>query len=58
MGHGARFAGLERQARLGAVERLDLALLVERRDQAVRRRIEIEPDYALSLARNRDRSNA
>jgi hypothetical protein len=49
MGHGAALAGLERQAGLGAVEGLDLGLLVEREDQAVRRRIEVEPDDRLEL---------
>src|SRR5919106_481792 len=49
VGHGARFAGLERQARLGGVGGLDLALLVERQHQAVRRRIEIEPDDRFEL---------
>src|SRR5277367_6049747 len=32
MGHRPAFSGLERQARLRAVERLDLALLVDRDD--------------------------
>jgi hypothetical protein len=32
------------QARLGAVERLDLALLIDRQDDGVVRRIDIEPD--------------
>ena len=34
VGHGPAFSGLQRQAGLGAVERLDLALLVDRRTTA------------------------
>src|SRR6185312_3589157 len=34
----------ERQAGLGSIERLDLALLVNRQDDGVRRRIDIETD--------------
>ena len=45
MGHRSSPALLDRQARLGAVEGLDLALLVDREHQAVRRRVEIEPDH-------------
>jgi hypothetical protein len=44
VGHGAGPALLHRQAGLGAVERLDLRLLVDREDDGVRRRIDIEPD--------------
>ena len=35
MGHGAGTALLHRQARLGAVERLDLALFVDQRTSAL-----------------------
>ena len=46
---GARFAGLQRQAGLGAIERLDLALLVEREDQTVGGRIDVQPDDVAQL---------
>ena len=49
MGHGAGTARLHRQARLGAVERLDLALLVDRQHHGMRRRIDIQPDDVLDL---------
>ena len=45
MGHRAGAALLQRQAGLGAVERLDLALLVDREHDGVRRRVEVEPDH-------------
>jgi hypothetical protein len=51
VGQRARFARPERQTRLGAVERLDL--LVERQHQAMRRRIEVEPDTGLELGGER-----
>src|SRR5260370_34373704 len=41
---------LHRQPRLGAVERLDLALLVDREHDRVRRRIDVEPHAAAQLA--------
>ena len=44
VGHGSGPAFLHRQAGLGAVERLDLALFVDRQDDGVRRRIDVEPD--------------
>ena len=44
VGHGAAAAGLDRQSGLGAVERLDLALLVDRQHHRMRRRIDIEAD--------------
>ena len=44
MCHGAAATGLERQPRLRAVERLDLALLVDRQHHRVGRRIEVEAD--------------
>jgi hypothetical protein len=40
---------LQRQAGLGAVERLDLALLVDGQHDGVRRRIDIEPDDVAQL---------
>ena len=43
---------LHRQAGLGAVERLDLALLVDRQHQAMRRRVEIEPDHVAQFGSN------
>ena len=57
MGHGGAAPVLDRQARLGAVERLcscqgqalDLALLVEAEHDGMGRRIDIEPDYLLEL---------
>jgi hypothetical protein len=42
--HGLAAPGLDRQSGLGAVERLDLALFVEREHHGVGRRIKIEPD--------------
>jgi hypothetical protein len=42
--HGLTASGLDRQTRLGAVEGLDLALLVEREHDGVGRRIDIEAD--------------
>ena len=44
MRHRARASRLHRQPGLGAVERLDLALLVNRQDNGVRRRIDIKAD--------------
>jgi len=44
VGHGSGAALLQRQAGLGAVQRLDLAFLVDGKDDGVRRRIDIEPD--------------
>ena len=43
MGHRSGTALLDRQARLGAVERLDLRFLVDREHETVRRRVEVEP---------------
>ena len=45
MSHRAGASLLHRQARLGPVERLDLALLVDRQDDGVRRRIDVKPDH-------------
>ena len=44
VGHGAAATGLDRQPGLGAVERLDLAFLVDRQHDRMGRRIEIEAD--------------
>jgi hypothetical protein len=49
MGHGAGAALLHGQAGLGAVERLDLALLVHRQHDRMRRRIDVEADHVLQL---------
>ena len=47
--HGAGAALLHRQSRLGAVERLDLALLVDREHDGVGGRIDVEADDVLEL---------
>ena len=47
--HGAEPALLQRQVRLGAIESLDLALLVEQKHDGVGRRIDIEPDHVAQL---------
>src|SRR5262245_63448962 len=44
MGHGAGAARFHRQSRLGAVERLDLAILVDREHDGMGGRIDIEAD--------------
>ena len=44
MGHRAGAALLHRQAGLGAVERLDLALLVDRQHDGMGRRIDVQAD--------------
>src|SRR5215218_7766280 len=49
MRHGATTSLLQRQARLGTVERLDLALLIHRKHQRLVRRIEIQADDVLHL---------
>ena len=51
VGHGATAAWLDRQARLGAVERLNLALLVDRQHHGMGRRIDIQADDVLDLGR-------
>lgn len=45
VGHGAAVPGLERQARLGVVKRLDLALFVNRQHDGVHRRSQDEVDH-------------
>jgi len=49
MGHRAGAPFLDRQPGLGAVERLDLALLIDREHDRVRRRIDVEPDDCAQL---------
>jgi hypothetical protein len=49
VGHRPGASALHRQARLGAVKSLELALLVDREHQAVRRRVEVEPDHIAQL---------
>ena len=49
VGHGAGAAFLHRQPRLGAIQRLDLALFIDREHEGVVRRIDIEPDDVLEL---------
>ena len=49
VGHGAGTPLLDRQARLGAVESLDLALLVDREHDGMGGRIDIEPDDLAQL---------
>ena len=49
VGHGAGAALLHGQAGLGAVERLDLALLVDREHDGMRRRVDIEGDHVPEL---------
>jgi len=50
-GHRPAFAGLERQARLRAVEGLNLALLVDRDDHRVLGRVHIEADDVFDFGR-------
>jgi hypothetical protein len=49
MSHRAAAAALERQARLGAVEGLDLAFLIDRQDQGMGGRIDVEADDVADL---------
>jgi peptide/nickel transport system permease protein len=49
MGHRAGLARLERQSGLGAVERLDLGLLVDRQHHGMLGRIDIQADDVLEL---------
>ena len=49
VGHGGGAPLLQRQARLSAVERLDLALLIDREHDGMLRRIDIEPDHVMQL---------
>jgi hypothetical protein len=45
VGHRSGTALFYRQAGLGAIERLNLALLIDRQNDRVRRRIDVEPDH-------------
>ena len=47
--HGAAAALLHRQTRLSAIERLYLALFIDRENDSVRRRVHIEPDDVSQL---------
>ena len=47
--HGAAAALLHRQARLGAIECLDLALFIDRENDSMRRRIHVETDDVSQL---------
>jgi len=48
--HGLAASGLDRQTGLGAIERLDLAFVIDRQHHGVGRRIDIEPTTSVSLA--------
>src|SRR5579863_8511804 len=47
--HGSAATGLERQTGLGPVERLNLTLLVDRKHDRVRRRVDVEADNVAQL---------
>src|SRR5690349_6123081 len=49
MRHRLATAGLDRQSGLGAVERLDLALLVNRQPHRMGRRVDIKPNDVAQL---------
>jgi hypothetical protein len=49
VGHGPAFARLQRETGLSAVERLDLAFLIDRDDDRVVRRVHVETDDVLDL---------
>ena len=49
VGHGAGPPPLHRQARLGAVQGLDLALLVHAQQHCLVRRVQVEPDHVDEL---------
>ena len=51
VGHRPALAGLDRQARLGAVEGLDLALFVDGDDDGVHGRVHVEADDVFDLLR-------
>jgi hypothetical protein len=51
MGHGASASLLHRQTRLSAVKRLNLALLIDRHDDGVIGRVDIEADDLAQLGR-------
>ena len=52
VGHSAALAGLQWQTWLGAVERLDLAFLINRYHHSVRERVHVEAYDVLDLAAN------
>jgi len=49
VGHRATAARAQRQAGLGAIERLDLTLLVGAQHQGVLRRVEVEAHHILEF---------
>ena len=49
MGHGTAPTGLDRQAGLGAVERLDLKFFVDRQHHGMGRRVHVEADEVFDL---------
>ena len=49
VGHGRAFAGLQRQARLGAIERLDLAFLVDGQHHRVAGRVHVKANRILDF---------
>jgi hypothetical protein len=49
VGHCPALAGFERQARLGAIESLYLALLVDGDDDGMRRRVHVEAHHVFDL---------
>ena len=49
VGYRLAFAGLERQAGLGAIQRLDLGLLVDRQNESVGRRRHVKADDVLEF---------
>ena len=49
VGHCPGPALFHRQTRLGAIQRLDLALLIDRQHQAVRRRVDVKADDVVHL---------
>src|SRR5690348_5908024 len=53
VGHGGGASLLQGQARLGTVERLDLALLVDREHDGMLGRIDIKPDHVMQLVDER-----
>ncbi len=53
VGRGRRLPLLRRQARLGAVERLNLGFLIDREHDHVRRRVHVEADHVPQLGHER-----
>ncbi len=51
MRHRAGPALLQRQSRLGAIERLNMTLLIHSQNQSLVRRIEVQPDHVHQLFR-------